>query len=159
MEFRRAISRVDGVLMVVAVVGCIHALFLTPMNCYGSDGQAISLSDRMYLESLPLQGTLTFHNTTAFALDWGQLRTRLPPSVVVHPSSVHDIATVVAAVAKSESQLTVAARGLGSSIFGQAQVIPPLAMISTPTHAIPTTTSTRSVVDMMEVWCRRRMGS
>jgi hypothetical protein len=120
MEFRRAISRVDGVLMVVAFVGCIHALFL---NCHGSHSEAISATDRMYLESLSLQGTLTFHNTTAFASDWGHIRTHLPPSGVVHPTSVHDIATIVAAIARSESELTIAARGLGSSTSGQAQVI------------------------------------
>ena len=131
MEFRSAISKGDGVLMVVALVGCIHALFLSPMNCYGSHGEAISTTDRMYLESLSLQGTLTFDNTTASATDWGQLRSQLPPSGVMHPTSVDDIATVVAAVARSESELTVAARGLGSSIWGQSQVVEHVLIMST----------------------------
>lgn len=127
MEFRKAMRRVDGILMVVALVGCIHAVTLSPTNSSTSSsrhgGDAISATDRMYLESLPLQGTLTFDNTTAFGKDWGQLRTHLAPAAVLHPTSVADVATIVQAAARSESELTVAARGLGSSIGGQSQVL------------------------------------
>jgi len=126
MEFRSAKARLDGVLMVVALVGCIHAGTLTSPTNFSSNTRhgdpAISASDRTYLESLSLQGTLTFDNTTAFAKDWGQLRTHRAPAGVVHPSSVEDVAAIVRAAARPESELTVAARGLGSSIGGQSQV-------------------------------------
>lgn len=82
----------------------------------------IATTDRMYLESLALQGMqLSFDNTTAATKDWGQLR-HLAPAAVVYPRGVEDVATIVQAVARSESDLTIAARGLGHSTNGQAQV-------------------------------------
>lgn len=86
-------------------------------------GTCCSSSDqRTFLESFSLQGLLSFDNTSAVAKDWGQLRQGLVPQAVVYPSAVADIATIVSAVARSDSDLTVAARGLGHSINGQAQV-------------------------------------
>lgn len=75
-------------------------------------------SNREYLASLPLQGTLTFDNTTACSADSRYLR----PAAVVYPTSVDDIATIVSAVASSDSDLTVAARGLGHNIRIRSQV-------------------------------------
>lgn len=112
----------------VALMGCILAFGSPTCHCSGSNSEAdsrrgsISASDRMYLESLSLQGTLTFDNTTASAKDWGQLRRFVAPAGVLQPASVEDIATVVGAVGRLESDLTVAARGLGSSVGGQSQV-------------------------------------
>lgn len=109
--------------LIVALLGCILASCLRV--CYSdSDSRRspISPGDRKYLESLSLQGKLTFENTTASAKDWGQLRGVTAPAVVLHPTSVDDIATVVRSVARLESELTVAARGLGSSTGSQSQV-------------------------------------
>lgn len=85
-------------------------------------GTCCSSDQRAYLESFSLQGLLSFDNTSAVAKDWGHLRQGLVPQAVVYPSAVADIATIVSAVARSDSELTVAARGLGHSINGQAQV-------------------------------------
>lgn len=118
----------------VARVGwcCLIFVFLAQsVTCSAAHlaRSGIAATDRMYLESLVLQGVqLSFDNTTAAAKDWGRLR-HLAPAAVVHPRGVEDIATIVAAVARSESDhLTVAARGLGHSVNGQAQVpnlVPP----------------------------------
>nr|PNR49871.1 hypothetical protein PHYPA_011767 [Physcomitrium patens] len=117
MEFIKqpGLKGVDGArnIVVAAFVGCI--LVFLSQTCYGS-----ATTDRIYLKSLPLQGMLSFDNTTAAAKDWGQLRS-LKPAAVVYPTAVEDIATILQAVARSESELTVAARGLGHSINGQAQ--------------------------------------
>ena len=127
-QFTRRAARAPGrgrVVVVVALVGwwwcAILALLSQSVTC-SITRSGIAATDRVYLESLALQGMqVSFDNTTVAANDWGQLR-HLAPAAVVYPRSVEDIATVVAAVARSESDLTVAARGLGHSINGQAQV-------------------------------------
>lgn len=80
---------------------------------------------RVYLESVSssLQGRLSFENTSTVVKDWGHLRRYQAPAAVVYPTGVEDVATIVQAVAsRADSELTVAARGLGHSINGQAQV-------------------------------------
>jgi hypothetical protein len=89
--------------MALALVGCLLA----------SVG-ALSATSRNNLASLKLQGTLTLDDTTACP--------NIVSAGVVYPSSVEDIATIVRAVASSDSDLTVAARGLGHNIRGRSQV-------------------------------------
>jgi cytokinin dehydrogenase len=98
------------VLIAVAMVGCLLA------SLTATSADSISESIRKYLSSLPLQGTLTFDTTTACSA-----RFTVAPAGVVYPTSVEDIATVVRAVATSESDLTVAARGLGHNIRIRSQ--------------------------------------
>ena len=75
----------------------------------------------MSLESLSLKGSLSFDNTSSASKDWGMIR-HLAPAGVVYPACVNDIVAIVTAVTQSESDLTIAARGLGHSIGGQSQV-------------------------------------
>ncbi|KAG0581883.1 hypothetical protein M758_3G016900 [Ceratodon purpureus] len=104
---------------------CVILILLSQINVACSSSHltpsVIAATDRMFLESLALQGMqLSFDNTTAATKDWGKLR-HLEPAAVVYPRGVEDIATIVQAVARSESDLTIAARGLGHSTNGQAQ--------------------------------------
>lgn len=93
------------VLMALALVGCLLA----------SVG-ALSATSRTNLASLKLQGTLTLDDTTACSAN-----PDIVSAGVVYPSSVEDIATIVRAVANSNSDLTIAARGLGHNIRGRSQ--------------------------------------
>lgn len=104
------------------LVGCVMLAFLAQTGTCSSEGIVVSAADRVYLESFSLQGMLSFENTTAVVKDWGQMR-HLAPAAVVYPTAVEDVATIVQAVARSDSDLTIAARGVGHSINGQAQVI------------------------------------
>ncbi|RRT65997.1 hypothetical protein B296_00030652 [Ensete ventricosum] len=74
------------------------------------------------LESLRIDGNLSFHDVSLAARDFGN-RYRLLPSAVLHPSSAADVAATVRHVFRmgSGSKLTVAARGHGHSLQGQAQ--------------------------------------
>ncbi|XP_064976567.1 cytokinin dehydrogenase 4 isoform X1 [Musa acuminata AAA Group] len=74
------------------------------------------------LESLRIDGNLSFHDVSLAARDFGN-RYRLLPSAVLHPGSVSDVAATVRHVFRmgSGSKLTVAARGHGHSLQGQAQ--------------------------------------
>lgn len=65
---------------------------------------------------------MSFENTSSASQDWGRIR-QLAPAGVVYPKSVADIVSIVQAVARSDSDLTVAARGFGHSVGGQAQVL------------------------------------
>lgn len=110
----------------VVLVVCLQLLFLLPQTSYCSSFNIyptppLSPADRMSLESLSLKGYLSFDNTSAASKDWGLIR-HLAPAGVVYPACVDDIVAIVAAVAQSESDLTIAARGLGHSIGGQSQV-------------------------------------
>ncbi|THU57908.1 hypothetical protein C4D60_Mb03t08530 [Musa balbisiana] len=74
------------------------------------------------LESLRIDGNLSFHDVSLAARDFGN-RYRLLPSAVLYPGSVSDVAATVRHVFRmgSGSKLTVAARGHGHSLQGQAQ--------------------------------------
>ncbi|RWV85649.1 hypothetical protein GW17_00052542 [Ensete ventricosum] len=74
------------------------------------------------LDALRLEGNLSFHDVSLAAKDFGN-RFRFLPSAVLHPVSVSDIAAVIKHVFQMgpSSKLTVAARGHGHSLQGQAQ--------------------------------------
>ncbi|KAG0554904.1 hypothetical protein KC19_12G129000 [Ceratodon purpureus] len=95
------------VFMVLVLVGCLIA---------SAAAAPISATSRNTLASLKLKGMLTFDDTTACSAN-----PDIVSAGVVYPSSVEDIATIVRAVASSDSDLTVAARGLGHNIRGRSQ--------------------------------------
>lgn len=74
------------------------------------------------LETLGLDGYFSFENNHHAAKDFGNIYHFLP-SAVLHPKSVPDISTTIKQIFKtgSASELTVAARGHGHSLQGQAQ--------------------------------------
>ncbi|KAG1371173.1 putative Cytokinin dehydrogenase 9 [Cocos nucifera] len=74
------------------------------------------------LKTLTLQGHCSFHDISDTAKDFGN-RFRFSPSAVLHPKSVTDISATIKHVFRmgSSSKLTVAARGHGHSLQGQAQ--------------------------------------
>ncbi|CAN6444181.1 unnamed protein product [Victoria cruziana] len=81
-----------------------------------------SASDRAQLRGLDLDGRVEFDDVRSAATDFGHLHTSLP-SAVVHPRSVADVAKTVRLVFElgQSSNLTIAARGHGHSLQGQAQ--------------------------------------
>ena len=82
----------------------------------------LSHDDRARLSALGLDGNITFSNTSSAASDFGLIRFS-EPGAVVYPKSVRDIETVVRAVQRDpRSGLTLAAKGHGHSVHGQAQV-------------------------------------
>jgi len=75
------------------------------------------------LELLQLNG-LHLSWAVAVSRDWGLIK-HLQAAAVLHPTSVHEIAELVRALASSSStNLTVAAKGVGHSTIGQSQVCP-----------------------------------
>lgn len=74
------------------------------------------------LQKLSLEGHFSFHNISHAAKDFGN-RFQFLPSAVLHPRSVADISATVRHVflMGPSSKLTVAARGHGHSLQGQAQ--------------------------------------
>ncbi|PSS24430.1 Cytokinin dehydrogenase [Actinidia chinensis var. chinensis] len=74
------------------------------------------------LQTLPLNGHFSFDEIHHAARDFGN-RYRFLPLAVLHPKSVSDIATTINHVWQMGpgSELTVAARGHGHSLQGQAQ--------------------------------------
>lgn len=74
------------------------------------------------LKALPLVGHLEFDDVYHASKDFGN-RYQLLPLAVLHPKSVSDIASVIRHIYMMgpHSQLTVAARGRGHSLQGQAQ--------------------------------------
>ncbi|WZY90871.1 hypothetical protein YC2023_047606 [Brassica napus] len=74
---------------------------------------------RCSLDSLDLEGYITFHDVHNASKDFGN-RYHLPPLAILHPRSVSDISTVMRHIVRSTSNLTVAARGHGHSLQGQA---------------------------------------
>jgi hypothetical protein len=68
-------------------------------------------------------------SAVAVSRDWGLIK-HLQPAAVLHPTSVHEIAELIRAVASSSStNLTIAAKGVGHSINGQSQVCPVLSFV------------------------------
>ncbi|KAM7530045.1 hypothetical protein LguiB_033455 [Lonicera macranthoides] len=74
------------------------------------------------LKSLKFDGNLTLKNTHYAATDFGNIHHH-PPAAVLHPKSVSDISTTIKHIFQMgpTSSLTVAARGHGHSLQGQAQ--------------------------------------
>ncbi|KAL6009953.1 Cytokinin dehydrogenase 1 [Asimina triloba] len=74
------------------------------------------------LTSLSLEGHFSFHDIHHVAKDFGNQQQVLP-SIVLHPRSTADIAATVKHVFQmgASSKLTIAARGHGHSLQGQAQ--------------------------------------
>lgn len=81
----------------------------------------LSRTDCTSLNLLNLKGFISFRNTSSAASDWGFMKS-YPPAGILYPQHVSDIVSVVRAVSRSNSLLTIAARGHGHSINGQAQV-------------------------------------
>ncbi|KAG0477318.1 hypothetical protein HPP92_014159 [Vanilla planifolia] len=94
------------------------ALLLTGINSRKSDPDASYTS----LSSLDVDGRFTFDDVSEAAMDFGHRYHHLP-SAVLHPGSVTDVAETVRHVFQlgPGSRLTVAARGHGHSLQGQAQ--------------------------------------
>ncbi|KAL0665828.1 hypothetical protein Bca4012_028532 [Brassica carinata] len=76
---------------------------------------------RSSLESLDLEGYITFDDVHNASKDFGN-RYQFPPLAILHPKTVSDISTVIRHILHlgSTSNLTVAARGHGHSLQGQA---------------------------------------
>ncbi|KAJ1692173.1 hypothetical protein LUZ63_008871 [Rhynchospora breviuscula] len=76
-----------------------------------------------YLQTIPLNGHFLFQNLTEFSKDFGN-RFSYEPSAVLYPALVSDISGTIKHVFElgAQSGLTVAARGHGHSLQGQAQV-------------------------------------
>ncbi|KAG9454776.1 hypothetical protein H6P81_007680 [Aristolochia fimbriata] len=74
------------------------------------------------LSSLPVDGHFSFHDVHRAAKDFGN-RYRSLPAAILHPKSVSDISTTIKYLFQMglASKLTVAARGHGHSLQGQAQ--------------------------------------
>lgn len=91
-----------------------HTTFATP--------QTIQSFTHSSMAKMKLDGHVAFNNIEFAAKDFGN-RYHLLPSAVLHPKSVSDISSVVKYVFDlgPTSELTVAARGHGHSLEGQAQ--------------------------------------
>ncbi|GFP90935.1 cytokinin dehydrogenase 1 [Phtheirospermum japonicum] len=74
------------------------------------------------IAKMTFDGHLTFKNTEYAAKDFGN-RYHYTPWVILHPKSVFDISSVIKCIYDQglSSELTVAARGHGHSLEGQAQ--------------------------------------
>ncbi|MQL72400.1 hypothetical protein Taro_004730 [Colocasia esculenta] len=99
------------------LLGLAMALFLSSITMHTSDPDVGSS-----LTTLDLDGHLSFHDVHDAARDFGN-RYRLLPSAILHPRSVSDVSAMVGHVFRMghRSGLTVAARGHGHSLQGQAQ--------------------------------------
>ncbi|CAK9859718.1 unnamed protein product, partial [Sphagnum jensenii] len=93
----------------------------SPPATFNLDTCRLSSTQCSTLSSLHLRGHLSFHNTTEAARDWGRIK-RLAPAGVLYPESVDDIVSLVRTAGLSRN-LTVAAKGRGHSINGQAQAL------------------------------------
>ncbi|MCO5574548.1 hypothetical protein L7F22_028335 [Adiantum nelumboides] len=88
---------------------------------------ALSDAECAFLKSLAIEGTLAFEGAELgeASLDFGRMARLAPPRAVLKPASVQDIGNMVRGIYKAATSndvaLTVAARGHGHSIHGQAQ--------------------------------------
>ncbi|CAA7400067.1 unnamed protein product [Spirodela intermedia] len=89
------------------------ALLLGSLAMHTTDSDDVTFS---------LRDSLTFHDLLDAGRDFGH-RYRLPPAAVFHPKSPSDVAAAVGHIFRMgrRSELTVAARGRGHSLHGQAQ--------------------------------------
>ncbi|KAG2244343.1 hypothetical protein Bca52824_093818 [Brassica carinata] len=105
---------------------------------------------RSSLDSLDLEGYITFDDVNNASKDFGN-RYQLPPLAILHPRSVSDISTVVRHIVHlgSTTNLTVAARGHGHSLQGQALAHQGVVinMESLPSHGIKIYKGKQSYVD------------
>ncbi|KAF3442002.1 hypothetical protein FNV43_RR15918 [Rhamnella rubrinervis] len=102
---------------------CSNLLLATPATPPHLDSSDSNTNTLLYsLETLSLDGYFTFQNNYHAAMDFGNTCHFLPLAVL-HPESVSDISSTIKHVFKmgSGSDLTVAARGHGHSLQGQAQ--------------------------------------
>lgn len=102
---------------------CSNQLLATPTAPPHLDSSDSNTNTPLYsLETLSLDGYFAFQNNYHAAMDFGN-RYHFLPLAVLHPKSVSDISSTVKHVFKmgSGSDLTVAARGHGHSLQGQAQ--------------------------------------
>lgn len=107
-----ALTQKKNVLFITVVV--LVWIIIKPDVCFSS-----VLSS---LKALHLQGQITFENNEFASRDFGNQIHSLPLAVV-HPKSVSDISEIVRHVWRMgpASEVTVAARGHGHSLLGQAQ--------------------------------------
>lgn len=108
----------------IRLLGFFMILFLcfTPDksdHCFPSNK---SSSNIPWLETLNVDGYFSFDDTEHAAKDFGN-RYHFQPSAVLHPKSVFDISSTIKYIFDmgSSSEITVAARGHGHSVQGQAQ--------------------------------------
>ncbi|XP_024383193.1 cytokinin dehydrogenase 4 isoform X2 [Physcomitrium patens] len=100
-----------------------HGDELSPLSTIHEQGSSLSFRDHALLSSLRLDGSLTFSNTSSAASDFGRIRYSLP-GAILYPKSVRDVELAVRAVQSSKgSGLTLAAKGSGHSVHGQAQAL------------------------------------
>jgi len=84
---------------------------------------ALERADFNILELLQHNG-LHLSSAVAVSRDWGLIK-HLQAAAVLHPTSVHEIAELVRAVASSSStNLTVAAKGVGHSLMDNLKYVP-----------------------------------
>ncbi|KAJ4904048.1 Cytokinin dehydrogenase 1 [Raphanus sativus] len=93
---------------------CSNPSVSTPIDLPPSNPSDIHSS----LDSLDLEGYIIFHDVHNASKDFGN-RYQLPPLAILHPKSVSDVSTVMRHIG-STTNLTVAARGHGHSLQGQA---------------------------------------
>lgn len=79
-----------------------------------------SMDNKLPLSNLHIQGTISHSNLALASSDFGNF-THHSPLAYIQPSSVDDIAATIRYAEASSCGLTVAARGNGHSISGQAQ--------------------------------------
>ncbi|KAG6553172.1 hypothetical protein Mapa_005231 [Marchantia paleacea] len=110
-------------LTAIVSLGLSYALVpaITTADSARIDGCSLSASDCMALSSLEFDGYLTFRDTSFAAMDFGHI-VSAPPAAVLHPGSTRDIAKLVRSMYLSCSNASIAARGVGHSANGQAQV-------------------------------------
>ncbi|XP_050229617.1 cytokinin dehydrogenase 1-like [Mercurialis annua] len=114
----------------ITLLGFFMILFLfsIPGNLHLCSNSSILLlsnkssSDELTEQTLNLDGHLGFDNLEYAAKDFGN-RFHFPPSAVLYPKSVSDISSTISYIFNMgpSSKITVAARGHGHSLQGQAQ--------------------------------------
>ncbi|CAA7057179.1 unnamed protein product [Microthlaspi erraticum] len=125
LRFRRRNNKTFLRIFMILVLSCIpgrtnlcsnHSVS-TPTDLPPSNHPHIYSS----LDSLDLEGYISFNDVHIAAKDFGN-RYHSPPLAVLHPRSVSDISSVMKHILHlgSTSNLTVAARGHGHSLQGQA---------------------------------------
>ncbi|XP_047313265.1 cytokinin dehydrogenase 1-like [Impatiens glandulifera] len=89
---------------------------------YTSTTTTTTRSSSSSILKLGLNGYIKTQNIDYAAKDFGHIK-HFPPSAVLHPSSVSDISSIIKHVYEmgTNSELTVAVRGHGHSLHGQAQ--------------------------------------
>lgn len=114
--------------MILFINWAIYRPNLCFTKCFGepTDDPAIQSSSKVLssLETINLDGYFSFKNNQEAAKDFGN-RYNMLPLAVLHPHSVHDISITLKHIFQmgSGTELTVAARGHGHSLQGQAQAL------------------------------------